>query len=67
MCFGTCTHAAPAQQMFEMDAFVGVDVLGLALMRGDQVRACCVLYCVTLALYFSLGWSQARGLPAAIV
>lgn len=26
-------------QMFEMDAFVGVDVLGLSFMKGDQPHA----------------------------
>jgi hypothetical protein len=37
-------HALPALaalpvQMFEMDAFVGVDVLGLSFMKGEQPHA----------------------------
>ena len=41
--------------MFEMDSYVGVDVLGLTFMKGDKVcaRACicllaCALYLVNL-------------------
>lgn len=32
-------HAGKFYEMFEMDAHIGVDVLGLQLMRGEQVGA----------------------------
>lgn len=32
-----CMHAC--MQMFEMDAYVGVDVLGLSFMKGEQPHA----------------------------
>ena len=33
------TLLSPCHQMFEMDAYVGVDVLGLIFMRGEQPHA----------------------------
>ena|SRR5689334_20365578 len=48
-CHCCCKHYFDAHltlplllQMFEMDAYVGVDVLGLSFMKGDQVCACTV-------------------------
>lgn len=35
----TCCCLSDVVQMFEMDAFVGVDVLGLQFMKGDQPHA----------------------------
>ena len=33
------TPILPFSQMFEMDAYVGVDVLGLIFMKGEQPHA----------------------------
>lgn len=45
----------PALQMFEMDAYVGVDVLGLSFMSGEQPHAG-----FPEAVYFSMAEQLAR-------